>query len=39
MPIQTHDIPALAAEFTAVHPDLDPSQQRCLRDRRARIGT
>ena len=28
MPPQTHDIPVLAAEFTAAHPDLDPSQQR-----------
>jgi alkylmercury lyase len=28
MPPQTRDIPVLAAEFTAAHPDLDPSQQR-----------
>ena len=28
MPPQTHDIPVLAAEFAAAHPDLDPSQQR-----------
>lgn len=28
MPIKTLDIPALAAEFTAPHPNLDPRQQR-----------
>ncbi|MPZ87984.1 MAG: alkylmercury lyase MerB [Nitriliruptorales bacterium] len=28
MPTETLDVPTLAAEFTAAHPDLDPSQQR-----------
>lgn len=30
MPTQSRDIPALAAEFTAAHPTLDPTQQRLV---------
>ncbi len=30
MSIQKRDIPTLAAEFTAAHPNLDPSQQRLV---------
>ncbi|MGH9381685.1 MAG: alkylmercury lyase MerB [Thermoanaerobaculia bacterium] len=30
MPTQTHDIPELAAEFTAAHPELSPTQQRLM---------